>query len=65
MGHLYLISALRTGKARGQWGNTITRKGRPKTFRVWMIGQYVVVALFAAGLVWAVIRVGKMLSLGS
>jgi len=60
-----LISAVRTGKARGRWGSTITRKGRPKAFRTWMIGQCEVVALFAAGVVWAAIRVGEVLALGS
>lgn len=57
-----LISAMRTGKARGRWGSTITRKGRPKAFRVWMISQCVVVALFTAGLVWAAMSVGELVA---
>jgi hypothetical protein len=48
-----LISAVRTGKACARWGSAITSKSCPKAFRPWMIGQCVVVALFAAGLVWA------------
>ena len=48
-----LISAIRTGRARGRWGSTITRKGRPKLFQTWVISQYFAVAMLAAGLVWA------------
>ena len=47
-----LISAIHTGKARGRWG-AITRKGRPKAFRTWVISQWIAVALLAAGLIWA------------
>ena len=60
-----LISALRTGKARGRWGSTITREGRPKAFRTWVVAQYVVVALFAAGFVWSAMVAGEMAALGS
>jgi|GEM_PF-5475798 len=60
-----LISVRQTGRARGRWGSTITRNARPKAFQIWMISQCVMVALFAAGLVWAAMEVGEMVALGS
>jgi hypothetical protein len=48
-----LISAIGTGKARGRWGNTITRSRRPKAYWTWMVAQGLVVALFIAGVIWA------------
>jgi hypothetical protein len=50
-----LISALRTGKAFGRWGSTITRSGRPRVFRNWIIGQIIVVAFFFGVLIWIVL----------
>jgi hypothetical protein len=52
-----LVSGLRTGKAPGRWGVTITRQNRPTAFRTWMIAQCVILALFFAGLIWSATRI--------
>jgi hypothetical protein len=51
---LDLVRALRSGKALGGFGQTITRQGRPTLFRRWMISQYAMMGLCAAGLAWVV-----------
>src|SRR6185437_12125933 len=40
-----LVRSLRSGRALGAFGQTITREGRPALFRRWMISQYVLMGL--------------------
>jgi len=49
-----LVQTLRTGRARGRWG-TITRKHRPDRFWRYVYGDYVVLGMCAAALVWIIV----------
>jgi hypothetical protein len=49
-----LVMALRTGRTRSRVG-TVTRKGQPRRFWVYVYSAYVVLLLCAAAILWALI----------
>ena len=55
---MQLVTALRTGRARGRLG-TITRAGQPRRFLRYIYSAYAVLIVCAAAILWALISPGS------